>query len=381
MWLVITWFIIIITLFYCILIFLYYAWYSRLKPFVPRNDSAPLTRFSVVVPARNEESNIENCIRSILHNHYPVHLYEIIVADDFSEDNTVNIVRKLQADHPNIKLLRLSELVTERINSYKKKSIEAAIAQSSNEWVITTDADCLVTDEWLALLDRFIQTYHPVFVAAPVKYTDNRSFLSIFQCLDFVGLQGITAASVSAGFHSMCNGANLAYTKEAFHAVNGFRDVDNIASGDDMLLMHKIQKKFPGRIGYLFHKNATVSTQPMPDLRSFLNQRIRWASKATSYRDKRIFFVLLLVYIFNFFLLALPLLAIFRPVLFFYFGVVLLLKIYSELVFLFPVATFFGQQRLLWWFPLMQPFHIVYTVISGWLGKFGKYQWKGRLVR
>ncbi len=48
---------------------------------------------------------------------------------------------------------------------------------------------------------------------------------------------------------------------------------------------------------------------------------------------------------------------------------------------IFPVARFFKEERLLWWFAVMQPFHIAYTVIAGWLGMFGKYTWKGRVVK
>jgi hypothetical protein len=59
----------------------------------------------------------------------------------------------------------------------------------------------------------------------------------------------------------------------------------------------------------------------------------------------------------------------------------LLFKTIAELFFLYPVATFFKKEKLLWAFPLAQPFHIVYTVIAGWLGKFGSYKWKDRNVK
>jgi len=131
----------------------------------------------------------------------------------------------------------------------------------------------------------------------------------------------------------------------------------------------------------LFHKKIIVSTPPMPDIKSFINQRIRWASKATSYSDKKIFYVLLLVYIFNFCLFILPFIAIFNHQLFFYWFALLILKTCCELIFMFPVSKFFDQQKLLWWFPVMQPFHIIYTVVSGLMGKFGKYEWKGRTVK
>ena len=381
MWFVIIGLAIFFTLIYCVLILFYYTWFKQLKYFKPDETLKPATHFSVIIPARNEEENIERCVSSILQNDYPENLYEVIVVDDFSDDATAVTIKKMQKHFSNLRLIELKNFVETKLNSYKKKSIETAILNSSYEWIVTTDADCVVSKHWLKLFDNFIQTNDPVFIAAPVRFFNNNSFISIFQCLDFLSLQGITAASVSAGFLSMCNGANLGYKKEAFNAVNGFKGVDNIASGDDMLLMNKIQHPFPNKIGYLFNKEIIVTTPPMPDVKRFINQRIRWASKATSYSDKKIFLVLLLVYIFNFCLFTLPFIAIFDHQLFYYWLAFLVLKTGCEFIFLFPVAKFFDQRKLLWWFPLMQPFHIVYTVVSGFLGKFGKYEWKGRTVK
>ncbi len=210
------------------------------------------------------------------------------------------------------------------------------------------------------------------------------NFIEIFQSLDFMTLQGITAASVHKKMLSMCNGANLAYTKKAFIAVNGFVGIDSIASGDDMMLMHKIFKYNPAGVVFLKSKSVIVDTQPVQNLKAFFNQRIRWASKADKYDDKRIFVVLVLVYLFNCLLVFIPILAIFlnspKPVLLIWL-VALALKTIVELFFVFPVATFFSYKNLLWWFTLMQPFHIIYTVIAGWLGKFGSYSWKDRNVK
>jgi cellulose synthase/poly-beta-1,6-N-acetylglucosamine synthase-like glycosyltransferase len=365
---------------YCVLIFRYESWFGKLKHFVPEAVQ-PATRFTIIIPARNEEDNIATCVTSILENNYPKEMFEIIVADDFSTDSTAAVIQQLQQTHTNLKLIKLADVVESKLNSYKKKAIELAIASAAYEWIITTDADCIVPPNLLQLNDAYIQESGSVFVAAPVMFTSDGSFLSIFQCLDFLSLQGITAASVSAGFHSMCNGANLAYSKAAFKAVNGFKGVDNIASGDDMLLMHKIHKQYPGKIGYLFSPQAVVLTAPMYSWKSFINQRIRWASKATSYDDKRIFWVLLLVYLFNAYLVILPIISVFYPAFFAYWLLMLIGKTVCEIGFMKQVAKFYNMQKMLWWFPIMQPFHITYTVISGWLGKFGKYEWKGRAVK
>ncbi len=340
------------------------------------------TRVTIIIPARNEADNILPCIRSILAQPYPAHLLELIVADDFSTDATAALVRSL--NHPSVRLLQLADYVTTPINSYKKKAIETAIAESGSDLIITTDADCIAPPQWLATLVSFYEQYRPAFIAAPVVFTDQPGFLSIFQSLDFMTLQGITGASVHRRFHAMCNGANLAYERQAFNAVDGFKDINHIASGDDMLLMHKISQRYPDRVLFLKSPDAIIKTHPAATLRAFFQQRIRWASKADKYDDKRIFYVLLLVYMLNVLLLALPVMALFAKdalLIFEGWAILLGIKTIAELFYLYPVAAFFTKQKQLRWFVIAQPFHIIYTVIAGWLGKFGTYQWKQRRVQ
>ena len=366
---------------YCSCIVLYRKWFVSLRQFIPPETLGKSIFFSIVIPARNEEKNIGDCLASVFQNQYPATHFEVLVIDDHSTDKTAEIVSRLQTQHPNLRLLSLAQLLNGAINSYKKKAIELAIGQSAGEWIITTDADCIVPENWLHNFNGFIQQNQPAFIAAPVSFLRQPSWVSLFQSLDFMSLQGITAASVAAGFHSMCNGANLAYQKKAFDKVNGFSGIDTIASGDDMLLMHKINKQFPGKARYLFSRQSIVKTQPAASWKSFINQRIRWASKANKYDDKRIFYVLLLVYFFNVALFVLFVAAFFVPQLFLFWLMLLLVKTVTELYFLFPVAAFFGQKDQLKWFPFLQPVHIVYTVAAGWLGKFGSYEWKGRNVK
>jgi cellulose synthase/poly-beta-1,6-N-acetylglucosamine synthase-like glycosyltransferase len=148
-----------------------------------------------------------------------------------------------------------------------------------------------------------------------------------------------------------------------------------------MLLMHKIAKKCPGRIHYLKSADAIVSTQPMSTWKQFFNQRIRWASKATHYDDKKIFWVLLLVYLFNFSFLVLLVAGFWLTVYWFVLAGLWIGKTIVELPFIKSVARFFGKRALLKYYFFFQPLHISYTIISGLLGQFGKYEWKGRKVR
>ena len=366
---------------YCLLIWQYRKWWLRLPLFRAGLSIPPQIFFSIIIPARDEEENIKDCLNAVLQQQYPAALFEVIVINDHSTDQTETIIRSLQRDHKNLRMINLADhLEGKQLNAYKKKAIELAIAQSNGAWIVTTDADCLVTPQWLSTMDAFISEKQPVFVAAPVMFTHDRSFLSIFQLLDFISLQGITAASVSAGYHTMCNGANIAYRKDVFYEVGQFQGIDHLASGDDMLLMYKIKQNYPGKLGYLNSREAIVTTAPMPGWKSFFNQRIRWASKADQYSDKTIFWVLALVYAVNTGLLVLLLVSPFIADGFSNWLVLVMLKTLVELSFMIPVAGFYNRTEALAWFPLMQPFHMLYTVMAGWLGKFGTYQWKGRKV-
>ena len=340
----------------------------------------PSTVISVIIPARNEEANIEACLRSVITQSYPKDLFEVIVVDDFSTDKTAEIIRSFGGK--NVSLLSLKDFTKQGgLNSYKKKAIEIAISKAKGELIVTTDADCIVQKKWLEIIALFYEKHHPAFIAAPVAYHGENNFLKIFQSLDFMTLQGITGASVYKKFHSMCNGANLAYEKKVFLEVDGFTGIDNIASGDDMLLMHKIFNHYPDKVLFLKSPDAVVQTKPADSPKEFLNQRIRWASKADKYTDKKITGVLLLVYLFNVWILLLGVLSFFYPYLLFWFIGVLGAKTIVELFFLFPVAKFFKKEKLLLWFPVAQPFHILYTIVAGWLGKFGSYKWKERKVK
>lgn len=371
----------LLLLLYVGIMLLYRYWFIKLQPFSLNASILPTTNFTIIIPARNEEANIGKCLLAILVQNYPSNLFEIIVIDDYSTDATPSIIQQLQTNHTNLKLIRLAEILLDKpLNSYKKKAIEIAINQASNNWIITTDADCFAPINWLSSYNNYIQQNDVVFVGAPVVFTNNGSVLQAFQCIDFMAFQGVTVAVVSAGFHAMCNGANLAFKKTIFFEVDGYKDIDNIASGDDMFLMNKIQKKYPKHIGFLYNQSAIVSTLPMPTISSFFNQRIRWASKTNSYKDVRIIVILWMVLLLNMALLAMPFIATIKINLFFYWLGLLAIKTLVEAMFAFKIATFF-KIVLKPWHLLLQFPHILYTSVVGFLGLFGTYKWKGRTVK
>lgn len=335
---------------------------------------------SVIIAARNEEEHLPGLLQDLLNQSFPAKNFEVIVVDDHSTDLTADIIKKIAS----VKYMALQDYMKPgETTAFKKKAIEVAIEQAKGELIITTDADCRVPPNWLETIARFYRQTGARFIVMPVRMEAGRSALGIFQSLDFMVLQGITGAAVYKKMHSMCNGANLAYTKNAFVQAGGFTGINHIASGDDMLLMHKIYTSDPGAVHYLKSQQVMVNTRAEKTMAGFLKQRIRWASKTSHYQDKSIFLVLVLVYVFNLYLL---LLFIYLPLQGSWFlwkaGLSFVaIKTVIECIFLYPIAGFFNQKKLLWLFPLAQPFHICYTIIAGFLGKFGKYQWKGRQLK
>lgn len=365
---------------------------------------------SVLIPARNEEAGILDCLRSLSRQTYPKDRFEVIVLDDHSTDATAAVVGDYMAagaDGLALSCMRIAEVPTPAgLTAYKKFALETGVGAATGELIVTTDADCFFDAQWLSTLAAFYEEMGAKFIAAPVRIGPaghttagtpslpastgtpaphapwgTASLLGIFQTLDFITLQGITGAAVHSRFHSMCNGANLAYAREAFYEVEGFKGIDHIPSGDDMFLMHKIYLLYPAQVFFLKNRHAIVSTNPETGWKDFISQRVRWASKADTYDDRRIFWVLLLVYLVNMLFLALFVGAFFNSWWLWLLLIFVVVKTIVEYPFVRSVATFFGQQPLMVYFPLLQPLHIVYTVFVGWLGKFGSYNWKDRTIK
>jgi cellulose synthase/poly-beta-1,6-N-acetylglucosamine synthase-like glycosyltransferase len=344
----------------------------------------PKTKVSILIPARNEAANILACLESISQQSYPTPLFEVIVLDDHSEDDTFFLVKNFTQTHPNVRAVRLADFVKPGgTQSFKKKAIETGISLATGELIVTTDADCIVQQGWLALLVSFFEKTQSKFIAAPVNFHRETSLLERFQSLDFLGMMGVTGAGIHRRMNQMCNGANLAYPKAVFHEINGFEGIDHLASGDDMLLMQKIAARHPAGIYFLKNKNATVFTPAKPDLRSFLSQRLRWATKSASYRDWRVTAILGMVFLLCWAIVLSLLAAIF-------FGwkmaalaaVLLLMKTAADYFFLGEMARYFGRRDLMKNYPASQVLHVLYIVVAGTLANVVKrYDWKGRRVK
>ncbi len=343
----------------------------------------PKTKVSIIVPARNEEANILPCLRALASQNFPPEMFEVIVVDDLSTDATSRLVSDFSKKNPNVKLVNLSDfLESGEVKSFKKKAIETAIGQATGQLIATTDADCIVPENCLALLVSFFEKKQVQFIAAPVALHSERNLLERFQSLDLLGMMGVTAAGIRLRWMNMCNGANLAYPKAAFHAVGGFAGIDQVASGDDVLLMQKMAARFPQGIGFLKNTGATVLTQGKPDLPAFISQRLRWATKSAGHLEWSTTIVLGMVFFFCCSIVAALLLSLAWGWKCLGLALALLaVKLVADYFFLGEMSRYFGRQDLMRSYLPSQFLHIVYIVVVGILGNLKKkYEWHGRAV-
>ncbi|TGD57670.1 glycosyltransferase family 2 protein [Flavobacterium humi] len=247
------------------------------------NFSVPKTAFSIIIAFRNEESHLPDLLKSLSRLNYPKDLFEIILVDDHSDDSSIDVISHWQKENPDF---ALAVLQNRRIsNSPKKDAITTAISAAKYDWVITTDADCEVRENWLSVMDGYIGNNPVEMIAGPVNFPANGSFLSHFQQMDMLSLQGATIGSFGLNNAFMCNGANFAYTKQLFRKLSGFDGNAHISSGDDVFLLQKAMASFPQKVGYLKSRQAIVTTKTEGSWPALFRQRVRWASKATAYQS------------------------------------------------------------------------------------------------
>ena len=302
--------------------------------------------------------------------------------DDDSKDNSVKTIKTV-LDTTSLKnkvtLTDITIIKNESVtHSPKKDAINTAIQLAKYEWIITTDADCVVPKLWLDSYDNYIQKNAPKLIAGPVAYTTNNGYLDAFQTLDFLSLIGATIGGFGINKPFLCNGANLGYPKTYFKSLNGFEGNTNIASGDDIFLMEKALRQDKNSVHYLKNKQALVITKPQVNFKALLSQRVRWASKTTNYNNNFAKLVGLLVLFMNATLVIGFVLSFFGLLQFKYLGYLFCIKIGVDFLLIYKTSVFFKTENVLKhysWSCFVYPF---FSVFVAFISLFSTYKWKGR---
>ncbi len=330
------------------------------------------TFISVIVPVRNEEDYIIACIQSILQNDYPANLFELIVVDDHSDDNTLSLIKVL--NHPNLKILELKD--SDDRSRFKKAALKYAIGKANGDLILCTDGDSIVSREWLKHHAYGYQLEGALFQTGPVMFHEEKSLLARFQSLDMLGLMAITNAGISTKRFFMANGANMSFDKRIFQEINGFEEADKWASGDDMFLIEKFRQRDDKSIHFIKSARASIRTKVQENLSGYLSQRKRWATKSSAYAFSQLNVLMIFVSL----LCANIVLAAFLTSWKVFF-ISVFLKVIVDYYFLMTMTKYFDRKDLnASYFPSI-PMHIGHILYSAWCAVFpSKYSWKGRKI-
>lgn len=369
---------------------------------------------SIIIAARNEELNIGKCLHDILLQEYDRNHYEVIVVNDCSTDSTERVIRNIIKENPshNIKLISLNS----QLAASKKEALKKGIEKAEGKIIVTTDADCRMGINWLKSIGSYYEETGAKMILGPVYIENDNKIFKKMQTLEFMGLMGVAAGSASIGMPVMCNGANLAFERQAFRECGGYENNSNYSSGDDMFLMINIANKYPKGIRFLKSKDSIVITGATESISEFITQRIRWTSKTKGYlkteigekknfkhiinpgveiainKDKqskglkitalnfKILIVAIIVYLTNFSLLGLLITSIYIHESLLIFIFLFILKNITDIVITALMAVFMKKTKLLWYFPFVQFINIFYVSLIGVLGIFMKTEWKGREI-
>ncbi len=341
---------------------------------IPKTESHDQPFISVIVAARDEQDNIVALLQSLTEQNYPKEKYEIIIVNDGSTDHTAEYIQSFQSEYPDSKITQLFTENRESIISPKKNAITMGIEHAKGDLILLTDADCFPPVGWIqGLVKRFTPETGMVIGFSPYELPSIDTIPAKFLALDALSLAAIAAGTSGWGFPATCNGRNLAYRKSVFKEVGGFEKIKQFASGDDDLFLKLVLNNTDWKIRYAYDADLEVPTVMLSNISQFFHQRMRHASKGLHYEPVKIM-ILVLVYLFNLFLLITLLgllFGIINSTLFLLFA-----KFMADFLLLAVFAGKMKKWHYLTIFPLASIAHLFYVVIFGALGQLKWFKWK-----
>ncbi|SNR78573.1 glycosyltransferase [Flavobacterium sp. ov086] len=275
----------LITLFYffiaivVIQIFYYLGVFGKFAFAKPQEITSKKLPISVIVCAKNEEENVKKFIPLLAEQDYPD--FEIVLIDDASSDETLEVFEEFEKQYANIRLVKVQN--NEAFWGNKKYALTLGIKASKKDYLLFTDADCYPTSKnWItAMTSQF--TMNKTIVLGYGGYEKvERSLLNKVIRFETVltAVQYFSWAKI--GLPYMGVGRNLAYKREEFFNVNGFIDHIQVRSGDDDLFINQAANKANTAISYT--PESFTYSKPKETYKEWFTQKRRHTSTAEYYK-------------------------------------------------------------------------------------------------
>lgn len=234
-------------------------------------------KFSVIVAAKNEEENIPNLISALKQQSYDSKLFEVIIVDDNSTDNTFDVAKSATTNSTGFKVIKAYD----KTYDAKKGALDIGIKYSSNPYIVITDADCLPSANWLkAMAKSFNSGNDFVFGIAPFFQTN--SIINKISSFENLRSQIIMFALAKLGFPYSASARSFGFTKSAFEKISGYKNTTETLSGDDDLLLREAVKHNL-KIGLCSTPNAFVYSNTKSSYAEYVKQKLRHTSTSLHY--------------------------------------------------------------------------------------------------
>jgi 1,2-diacylglycerol 3-beta-glucosyltransferase len=239
---------------------------------------------SIIVPARNEEENIQRCVESIFSSESNGIEFELIVIDDRSTDNTFTILTELQKRFPQLRIVKIESDSEKMGIKGKPGALHKGILESNGDIILMTDADCTVHSLWLQTMVASFQESDSIGLVASFTLINEQNFFHKLQAIEWIQAHTLARGGVNMNSPIGCFGNNLAIRKKAYFALGGYEKIPFSVTEDLALLQAMSASEFS--IRYICDEHATVVTEPTTTLKEFIYQHHRWAVGGLSLKWK-----------------------------------------------------------------------------------------------
>lgn len=278
-----------------------------------KNKIHPEVPVSVIICAKNEEENLKNFLPAILEQDYPN--FEVIVINDASADNTLEVIEEFQNIDPRIKIVDVQN--NEAFWANKKYALTLGIKKAKNEHLLFTDADCAPQSKnWIREMSRNFQPGTSLVLGYGGYFHHSKSLLNKlirFETL-LTAIQYFSYARLGSPYMGV--GRNLAYTSSQFYEMKGFASHLHLRSGDDDLFINEAATS--DNTAICFHPDSITRSVPKSTFSEWFHQKRRHVSVASHYKTKH--------------KILLSLFYISRVLFWIFFAVLLLLQYYPQIV-------------------------------------------------
>ena len=326
--------------------------FGLIKKYPKKGNSTPF--FSIIIACRNEENYLPQLFESLEKLIYPKDKFEIIITDDASTDNSLNLLKSFSQKNDHVKIIEIKKKSADFKG--KKAALSKAIKQSVGEILLYTDADCVVPTNWLESYASQFSNKYDMIIGSTYEKDVTR-----FDYFARIITNAIFAATIGLKIPFSCSGGNFAIRKKVFDEIGGYTSIKHHTSGEDKLLLNLVSKS-GFKIGFNFSSKVWCNTQPVERY----NQKKRRMGKfAKSSLLFKILSILLLI-----FMVIMPIRIIYKKA-----YISLLITIISAFTFI-SIFKIRNNEKIKFsdlYHSILYPYYLIYYSV---LGSITGWKWK-----